>query len=90
MNTETIPGGRYRVNGVLVNAEGEPLKGEAAKEPEREPEGGSLDGVDFASEAAREAAQEASLWSGDFKDAKPSSPNGFTKPDVQTIVDAQG
>lgn len=23
---ETVPGGRYRVNGVLVNAEGKPIK----------------------------------------------------------------
>jgi hypothetical protein len=49
----------------------------------------SLSSVDFASEAAREAAQEAGLTAGDFEDATPSSANGFTKPDVQAIIDAE-
>jgi hypothetical protein len=49
--------------------------------------GGSLDGVDFASEAAREAAQQAGLTADAFKGSTASSPNGYTKPDVQALVE---
>jgi hypothetical protein len=52
-------------------------------------DGGTLDGVDFASEAAREAAQEAGLTASDFKGASPSSANGFTKPDVTALAEAK-
>jgi hypothetical protein len=51
--------------------------------------GGTLDGVDFASEAAREAAMEAGLLSDAFKGAAPSSANGYTKPDVQALIEAR-
>jgi hypothetical protein len=89
---ETIPGGRYRVRGKLVDANGKPVKdGAKLAESKASDSGqGSLDGVDFASEAAREAAQDAGLSAGDFKGASPSSPNGYTKPDVQAIVEASG
>lgn len=59
-------------------------------ESEGQSSGDTLSGVDFASEAAREVAQEAKLTAADFKGASPSSPNGYTKPDVQAIVDAKG
>lgn len=49
----------------------------------------SLDSVDFASEAAREAARAAGLTAADFAEVKPSSAGGYTKPDVQAILDAE-
>lgn len=51
---------------------------------------GTLDGIDFASDAAREAATEAGLTAEAFKGASPSSQNGYTKPDVQALIDARG
>lgn len=49
----------------------------------------SLDTVRFASAQARIAAEEAGMVAGDFEGAKPSSADGFTKPDVQKVIDAQ-
>lgn len=49
--------------------------------------GGSLEGVDFASEAAREAAVAGGLTADAFAGYPPSSPNGYTKPDVQALVE---
>ena len=49
----------------------------------------SLDSVDFASEPAREAARAAGLTAADFAEVKPSSAGGYTKPDVQALIDAE-
>lgn len=51
--------------------------------------GGSLDGVQFASSAARTAAEEAGMVAADFAGRKGSSPDGFTKPDVVALIEAQ-
>lgn len=86
---ETTAGGRYRVNGVLVDAEGKPVKDSDEQRVGAE-SGDALSGVDFASDAARDAAQSAGLTAADFKGASASGANGYTKPDVQAIVDARG
>lgn len=84
---ETVEGGRYRVGDQWQNANGKEVSGPSgASAPET---GDALDGVDFASEAAREAAMEAELSSDAFKGASPSSANGYTKPDVQALIEAK-
>lgn len=47
---------------------------------------GALDGIDFASAAARGAAEDAGLTAADFKRAKASSDNGFTAADVRGLT----
>lgn len=56
---------------------------EATPEPDD-----SLDAVEFASQAARDAAEEADLTAEDFKRQEQSSDNGFIKADVERIVAA--
>lgn len=45
-----------------------------------------LDGVEFASPAARTVAEEAGLTAAAFKGAQPSSERGFTADDVREIL----
>lgn len=52
--------------------------------------GGSLEGVQFASAAARTAAEEAGLTAADFEGQKGSGADGFTKPDVTALIEARG
>lgn len=48
-----------------------------------------LDGVDFASDEAAEAASEAKLATADFQGQEPSGQGGYTKADVQKIAGAK-
>lgn len=90
---DETPGGRFRVGGKLVNAEGEPLKGAAAEvDTQEESTNGTsdlLDGVQFASAAAHTAAEEAGMTAADFAGKKGSSADGFTKPDVMALIESQ-
>lgn len=87
---ETTTGGRYRVGGKLVDAEGKELKAQAVGVKKEEATDDSLAGVDFASAAARTAAEEAGLTADDFSGATASSADGFTKPDVMALIEARG
>jgi hypothetical protein len=49
-----------------------------------------VEGVDFASDAAGEAAKAAGLTAADFDGVTASGASGFTKPDVAKIVEAKG
>lgn len=51
-------------------------------------DGGELEGVSFASSAARDAAIEAGLTADSFARRRKSSDNGFTKADVERIAEA--
>jgi hypothetical protein len=46
----------------------------------------ALSGVDFASDAAAEAAIRAGLTAASFKGVKPSGASGYTKADVQKVI----
>ncbi|MBW3631049.1 MAG: hypothetical protein KY464_17390 [Gemmatimonadetes bacterium] len=48
-----------------------------------------LEGIDFASDEAGEAASTAKLTSADFAGLKPSGQGGYTKADVQQVVAKQ-
>lgn len=54
---------------------------------EGEPNADSLEGVDFASGAAEEAATEAGLTTEDFEGVDQSGEGGYTKADVEGIID---
>jgi hypothetical protein len=49
----------------------------------------TIEGVTFASEAARDAAVSAGLTAADFTGAQATGKEGFTKPDVTAIVTAK-
>lgn len=81
---KTVKGGRYLVNGQLVNAEGEPLKGGKAK---AEPEKPKATELKFADAAAEKAAKDAGLMAADFDGIEASSDAGYTADDVAAIVE---
>lgn len=85
---ETIPGGRYKVGDEWQNANGEKIDGPSGATSEGD-SADLLDGVQFASAAARTAAEEAGMTAADFAGKKGSSTDGFTKPDVMALIEAQ-
>lgn len=50
----------------------------------------ALKGIEFASQAAEDAALEANLTKTDFKGTKPSGVNGYTKADVTEVAEKAG
>lgn len=48
-----------------------------------------VEGVTFASDAAGEAARDASLTAADFEGVKASGQDGYTKPDVTKVIAAR-
>lgn len=101
---ETVPGGYFLgTDGVPHDAEGKPVKAvseaklEAAQEEAAKAAGDASGGpartltdeVQFASAAAKDAAEAAKLTDADFATVKPSSENGYTKGDVVALVDAK-
>jgi hypothetical protein len=59
-------------------------------EPEEKQDEGEMEWVQFASPAARAAAEEAGLEPKAFKRRRKSSESGFTKADVEQIAGAAG
>lgn len=94
----THQGGLYRVRGKIVDAFGKEIPADKlpkelrkVKSAGKEGESASLpraglEGIDFASDEAAEAASEAKLVTADFEGAEKSGQGGFTKADVQKIA----
>jgi hypothetical protein len=76
-----------------AEGDGRPLIGNwaspAAKRVEADTPTVYVQGVDFASDAAGEAAKAAGLTAADFEGVKASGATGYTKPDVAQIVAAK-
>lgn len=87
-------GGVYNVGSTkeprYADASGKETDAPSQKERAEADVGGTLDGVEFASDEARAAAEEAGFTAADFRDAKASGAGGFTKPDVRALIDAKG
>lgn len=70
--------------------DGLPLSGDwtaKSSKPESPPPPPSyVDGVQFASDAAGDAAKSAGLTAEDFKGIAPSGQDGYTKPDVAKVI----
>lgn len=80
-----IRAARFHGAAVDVDALQASLEAAAASEPAANP----LATVNFASDAAAELAASAGLSVADFEGKPPSSTHGFTKADVQSVVDAR-
>lgn len=52
-------------------------------------EGDALEGVPFASGPAEKLARDEKLAAADFKGVEPSGESGYTKPDVDDVVEAK-
>jgi len=50
-------------------------------------DGGALEGIEFASDAASDLALKAELTAEDFSGAEPSGKTGYTKPDVEELTE---
>ena len=59
----------------------------ADPEPEAEPDGDPLEGVTFASGAAKDAAVAAGLTAADFEGVKPGGKTGYVTADVEALAE---
>jgi hypothetical protein len=89
---QTVPGGKYaHPDGTLHDAHGEPVEGASGDAAEQSattaPSG--LEGVNFASDEASEAAAAGGLTASDFEGVTASGANGYTSPDVKKLVSAK-
>jgi hypothetical protein len=84
-------GGAYRVDGKIVDANGKEVQLKAAttdtaKGTESPPPVVYVEGVQFGSDAAGQAAKDAGLTAADFDGYKASGLEGYTKPDVAKVI----
>lgn len=83
---ETQPGGRYKVGGQYVNAEGKPVQQEADSS-----DSGELDSALF-TPAALKKAEESGLTATDFTRRRKSASEGtkFSVEDVERVAASKG
>lgn len=87
---KTVPGGSYaHPDGTLHDAHGEVLSGTVEEAAPAAPAPSGLDGVNFASDEAAEAASSGGLTAADFGGVTASGTTGYTAADVKKLVTAK-